>query len=460
MSASGEFRNWTKGAFYLRRAFGPGTGLSSACMDVRKVPPWALISVGLILLAGMWGLFYLVMIPDQEAKAAARNAPRGNFSDLYPRWLGARELLLHQRDPYSAQMTQSIQQGYYGRVIDPGNPNDPSDPAGFAYPLFIVFLLAPTILLPFPAVQIIYTALGVAVSIASIWLWCRALGYSASFQVKAAAGVLFIASYPVMQSLHLQQPILLVAVFIAACLAFVATGELGKAGIVLALAMAKPQVTLPVAMWLLFWSASKWTDRKHFLMSFVATTAILSVSAELLLPGWIWKWISSVRAYSQQSVPAPPYLQLMFGPTLGTMLILSLLIIVGTLCWKARHSAPTTDRFKLMTPLILAANLVVNPVWREYDSLLLLPAVMLLVHWRRDLQILTSLEKAIICVSAGVLAWQWPAAVVVTATSFWSPMLARESQILPWLSVLFVPVPALVSLILGARAQLWLRETN
>ena len=89
---------------------------------------------------------------QQIADAAAHNRPRGNLSDLYPRWLGARELLRHGRNPYSAEITREIQQGYYGRPLDPSRPDDPKDQQGFAYPVYVVFLLAPTIDLPFDAV--------------------------------------------------------------------------------------------------------------------------------------------------------------------------------------------------------------------------------------------------------------------------------------------------------------------
>ena len=45
--------------------------------------------------------FYVdrVLVPYQINDAVAHAWPRGNLSDLYPRWLGARELLLNGRDP-------------------------------------------------------------------------------------------------------------------------------------------------------------------------------------------------------------------------------------------------------------------------------------------------------------------------------------------------------------------------
>ena len=63
--------------------------------------PFCLLLAAALCAAGMWTYAGRVLIPYQISDAAAHGRPRGNLSDLYPRWLGARELLLHGRDPYS-----------------------------------------------------------------------------------------------------------------------------------------------------------------------------------------------------------------------------------------------------------------------------------------------------------------------------------------------------------------------
>src|SRR5271167_2581954 len=137
--------------------------------------PWALFFVSALLAASMWFYVQRVLIPSERADAAAHERPRGNLSDLYPRWLGARELLLHHRNPYGDDITLEIQKGYYGRALDPARPNDPKDQQGFAYPVYVVFLLAPLIGLPFHAVQILFHCLLLGLTGASVWLWLRAL---------------------------------------------------------------------------------------------------------------------------------------------------------------------------------------------------------------------------------------------------------------------------------------------
>jgi hypothetical protein len=83
----------------------------------------------------MWFYVDRILVSYQVADAVAHERPRGNLSDLYPRWLGARELLLHHRNPYGDDIAIEIQKGYYGRVLDPTRPGDPKDQQGFAYPV-------------------------------------------------------------------------------------------------------------------------------------------------------------------------------------------------------------------------------------------------------------------------------------------------------------------------------------
>ncbi len=169
-----------------------------------------------LLLAGtMWFYVQHVMIPHQISEAALRGVPRGNLSDLYPRWLGTRELLLHGRDPYSSELTREIQAGYYGRALDPTRPNDPRDQQGFAYPVYVVFLLAPTITLPFVTVQTGFRWLLIALTALSVPIWLLVLRRRPAVWTVASIVALVIGSFQCMQGVKLQQLSLLVSALIA-----------------------------------------------------------------------------------------------------------------------------------------------------------------------------------------------------------------------------------------------------
>ena len=205
-----------------------------------QIGAWFVLAV--IAAASMWFYVDRILVAYQVNDAAAHQRPRGNLSDLYPRWLGARELLLHHRNPYGDDIALEIQKGYYGRALDPANPNDPKDQQGFAYPVYVVFLLSPLVGLPFHGVQIFFHWLLIGLTAASVWLWLRALRWRISCTGIAIGIALTLGSVPAVQGIKLQQLTLLVAAFMAGSVACVASGFLFCGGLLLALATIKPQL--------------------------------------------------------------------------------------------------------------------------------------------------------------------------------------------------------------------------
>src|SRR5947207_15499757 len=76
--------------------------------------------IAVLLAASMLWYVQNLLIPYQRADAAAHWRPRGNLSDLYPRWLAARELLLHHRNPHSPEVRRDIETRYPGRALNAG----------------------------------------------------------------------------------------------------------------------------------------------------------------------------------------------------------------------------------------------------------------------------------------------------------------------------------------------------
>ena len=152
----------------------------------KRLPFIAGFLLAVVASGSTWFYMNRILRAQQLADAAAHDRPRGNLSDLYPRWLGARELLRHDRNPYSAEITREIQQGYYGRPLDPARPDDPKDQQGFAYPAYVVFLMAPTVDLPFDVVQKGFRWLLLGLAPASVLLWLYVLRW------KPSAGIVLI----------------------------------------------------------------------------------------------------------------------------------------------------------------------------------------------------------------------------------------------------------------------------
>ena len=107
------------------------TGGRSFCTSILQTPLLLLVSA--LLSFGMWFFVYRVWAPQTEM----------HFSDLYPRWYGSRELLLHHRDPYNASVTREIQVWAHGHPLESDPENAAKDGDRFAYPLYIAFRACP-----------------------------------------------------------------------------------------------------------------------------------------------------------------------------------------------------------------------------------------------------------------------------------------------------------------------------
>src|SRR5438094_9443600 len=77
--------------------------------------------IAVLLAASMLWYVQNLLIPYQRADAAAHGRPRGNLSDLYPRWLGAREFLLHIAIPTAQKSHAKLRLGITAaRLIQAG----------------------------------------------------------------------------------------------------------------------------------------------------------------------------------------------------------------------------------------------------------------------------------------------------------------------------------------------------
>ena len=382
--------------------------------------------LALLFAGSMWFYVGQVLVPYQKADAAIHGRPRGNLSDLYPRWLGTRELLLHHRDPYSVEVTREIQTGYYGRPLDPARADDPradepKDQQGFAYPLHVVFLLAPTVSLPFPVVQAGFRWLLVVLTLVSIFLWLRVLRWQPSCTVTAILIVLTFGSYAVVQGIKLQQLTLVVSALLAGCAAALVAGYFSLAGFLLALATIKPQLALPVAGWLVLWALSDWRRRQIFFWSFALTTAIFLAASEYVQPGWIGQFRDAVAAYRQYTGGAGSLLDVLATPMLGKILAAAAVIAVAGTGWRVRRAPHDSVAFSTMFSLVLVVTLVIVPSFAPYNQVLLLPAVFLIATSWKALWGRNRLARLACGLAILVVFWPWLASCGLMLASLFLP---------------------------------------
>jgi hypothetical protein len=407
--------------------------------------------VALLCAGSMWFYVQRVLIPFERADAAAHDRPRGNLSDLYPRWLGARELLLHHRNPYGDDITREIQQGYYGRALDPARPNDPKDQQGFAYPVYVVFLLAPVMDLPFDEVQRLFYWLLLGLTAASVWLWLRALRWRLPALAIATCIVFTLGCFPAVQGIKLEQLSLLVAALLAGAAACVASGFLFCGGVLLALATIKPQLAWPLIAWLAGWALYDWRKRWRLLFGFGLVMALLLAAAEIILPGW---WAMFFRALQQYHRYTQSQSVLLIPGAFSGIVTAIVVLTCVLLLWKLRSEPANADKFGAAISLVMALTVLIVPMYAPYNQVLLLPAILVLA---RDRTLLTSRSRAIrFLYLTGVLAlaWQWIASLGLSSV-YWfaSPARALSGWKWPFFATFALPVLVFALMFLDVRAS-------
>jgi len=378
---------------------------------------WWLVLAAIVCAAGMWLYVQRVLVMYQIADAARTGLPRGNLSDLYPRWLGARELLLHGQDPYSPAVTREIQAGYYGRSLDPANPKDPKDQQAFAYPVYVVFYLAPTVHLPFAVVQKAFFWLLVAVTIVLVPLCLRILRWPLAYPERVSVVALAMGSLAIVQGLKLQQITLLVAALIAGAIALLVADHAIPAGILLGLATIKPQLVCVLLLWLAIWTLGDWKRRYRWAVSFLATVAILTAASELALPHWISRFWHAMHDYLNYTEGVPLLHKMLPNPW-DWLTEASAAATSALVCWKNRRQGARTPAFAATACLVLGVTLLLVPSYALYNQVLLLPAILLVARERQMLWQRSRISRVLLTAAAILLLWQWLSAVILATLSF------------------------------------------
>ncbi len=373
------------------------------------------VLVALLCAGSMWFYVQRVLIPYEKADAVAHERPRGNLSDLYPRWLGARELLLRHRNPYGDDITAEIQWGYYGRVLDPTRANDPRDQQGFAYPVYVVFLLAPLIGFAFPAVHIVFYWLLVVLTAASVWLWLCAMRWQLPPMGVAICIALTLGCFPAVQGIKLQQLSLLVAALLAGAAACAASGFLFLGGVLLALGTIKPQLAWPLVAWFLVWAVSDWRRRRGLVFGFGLAMALLLACAEVVLPGWWRMFAEGLRQYHRYTQNQSVLDLLVPWGFSGKMLAAVAVLACALVLWKLRRQPAESSEFGRAVALVMALTVLVVPMYAPYNQVLLLPAILVLVRDRTFFTARTRAARFGFLAGVFAVAWQWIASLGLSA---------------------------------------------
>lgn len=410
--------------------------------------------VAVLLSAAMWIWVQAIAVPHQVAESAESGAPRGNLSDLYPRWLGARELLLHHRDPYHTDITREIQIGYYGRALDPIRPHDPKDQQAFAYPIYVVLMLAPTVTLSFSTVHKIFFWLFAVLTASSVPLWLRTLGWHVSRSAAAAWMLLTLSCFPAIQGLKLLQLTVLVAALLALSLNALARRRLELAGILLALATIKPQLVFLLICFLSIWVVGNWRARQRLVWSFAITMTVLVSSGEFLLPGWIAEFRTALKDYYRYTGGGNSLAEILLSPIPGRITAALLACMALVFAWWNRHASQESLAFQWSLCFTLATTLLVIPMFAPYNQLLLLPGVMMALRARHEVWANGRLARFFCSIAALSIATPFlSAACLVTALAFLPSATVQKAWGPPFYASFAIPITIYALLLVSRKVM-------
>jgi hypothetical protein len=349
--------------------------------------PWAWLFAGILASATSWTYMHRILLPWEHYENVVRGPVKAQMGDLYPRWVGTRELLLHGQNPYGAEVTHEIQMGFYGHVIEQSYNKPPSeiiDEQRFAYPVYVVFLLAPTVHVDFAKLQAWAPAVLGALIAISAWLWLAVLRWRPPPWVIVTVVLLVLSSPQIAQGLRLRQLGLIAAFLLALAAWCVTRNRLFVAGVLLAVATIKPQLVALCLVWFLVWSLGDWEKRWPLAGGFALTLGLLAGAGAILVPRWVHYFLEGAEAYRHYFPPgAKSIVRLILGDWIGGIVSVIAAIALLVYAWNRRRAAGESAEFTQVLSLFFVTATLILPLLTPYNQvLLLLPLLMLIRDWR------------------------------------------------------------------------------
>ncbi len=345
---------------------------------------WCWLVLGAISCMVSWTYMHRVLLPWEYYGNVSQKRLKDQMGDLYPRWVGTRELLLNHRNPYGPDVSHQIQVAFYGHPIEqnyaPGS--EIVDEQRFVYPVYAVFLLAPTVHADFDTLQAWAPVVLGAMIALSVLLWPAALRWQLSPLVTIAIGLILLSTPQIAQGLRLRQLGFLVFFLLTLASFCVTRNHLFAAGVLLAVATIKPQMIALCLVWFLTWAVGDWSKRWTLVAGFSGALAVLVGGGELLLPGWPRYFLEGLQAY-RKYFPTTSPIRLILGNWMGGTVSLLALAVLLIHSWHKRKVAADSPEFLDLLALFFLASTLILPIFTPYNQVLLLPPCLLLIRrWK------------------------------------------------------------------------------
>lgn len=350
--------------------------------------PWMWVVAAIVASAISWSYITRVLRPWEYYLNVERGRLKALMGDLYPRWVGAEELLLHGRNPYGAEVSHKIQIGFYGHPIEQSYDKPQSeiiDEQRFAYPVYVIFLLAPTVLADFEVLQRWAPVVLGALTIISIWLWLGVLGWRPPPWLLFTLVLLVVSSLQISQGMLLRQFGLLSAFLLALATWCVVRNRLFLGGVLLAVATIKPQMVALCVVWYFIWSLGDWKNRWPLAAGFAVALGLLAGAGDILVPGWVRYFLEGLDAYRRYfPMGAMSVVRVILGNWIGGIFSVVAVSVLLVYAWNKREVPAESQEFVRVLSLVFITATLVLPLLTAYNQvLLLLPLLILIRDWVR-----------------------------------------------------------------------------
>lgn len=325
-------------------------------------------------------LTFLVVLALASSRQLLISPSHGqDFRDFF----AAGTLVAQGRDPYDVGALALEQDLLYNQPQHL-KPGDRAYYDGIPYPQgpWVAIALAPLSQLPWQAAYILYLVLAmVAIGLAAR-AWLRALGWNGRAGRLALLATLL--SPVAFINLFQGQPVPFLLAAFAAAWVLLMRNRAALAGALLAIAWIKPHLGLPLLVALLLLRPG---SARALLAGFGAGSAALFAIAALVLQGALFgwprvvlgQWSGALQQADLASVNAL-YYPALHGGLRQAMLAIVLLGAGLYAAWSLRQAQPQLAR--AITVLLL--SLLAAPYAHSYDTLLLLPVVLVLLGTRQQ----------------------------------------------------------------------------
>lgn len=304
----------------------------------------------------------------------ALSSPGGN--DFLARWVGAHYWVVKGVNPYDPQVSLAAQEMIYGRLAD---PDKGEDIAHFVYPLTAMIFFAPFGLLPYPIARAVWmTLLEISLPLL-VLIGVELARWKPSRKLLAFLMIFSVVWYHGFRSVIVGQFAVIEALLMAAVLLSIQRRQDSLAGILLALSIAKPQMSVLLIPFVLLWAAR--SRRWELIMWTLGTMTTLVVVSLALINDWPLLWLRQLVEYSDYTFnPTPVSILAGFIPVASRALTYGLTtLLLVYLLWEWVQAMGKGDRwFQWTSALTIVLTNLIPLRTATTHYVVLLPALCLI----------------------------------------------------------------------------------